>query len=47
MPSSRWCAAAGLCRLFVRQLQVIGSTYGTVQEFDELLRFVARTGLRR
>ncbi|MCO5975109.1 zinc-binding dehydrogenase [Ideonella oryzae] len=37
---------ADLRRLFVRQLQVIGSTYGTVQEFDELLRFVARSGLR-
>ncbi len=37
---------AELRRMFVRQLQVMGSTLGTLAEFGHLLRFCARHGLR-
>jgi len=37
---------ADLRRLFIRQLQVIGSTYGDLKEFADLLQFVGRTGLK-
>jgi hypothetical protein len=37
---------ADLRRLFIRQLQVIGSTYGDFKEFADLLQFVQRTGLK-
>lgn len=37
---------ADLRRLFVRQLQVFGSSLGSLGEFHDLLGFVARTGLR-
>jgi NADPH:quinone reductase-like Zn-dependent oxidoreductase len=36
---------ADLRRLFIRQLQVFGSTLGTLGEFQHLLNFVGRTGL--
>lgn len=38
--------AADLRRIFIRQLQILGSTLGTLGEFRELLGFVERTGLR-
>lgn len=37
---------ADLRRLFVRQLQIFGSSLGTLGEFRDLLGFVERTGLR-
>lgn len=37
---------ADLRRVFIRQLQVIGSTYGDLKEFADLLQFVGRTGLK-
>lgn len=37
---------ADLRRLFVRQLQVFGSSLGSLGEFRDLLGFVERTGLR-
>jgi len=37
---------ADLRRLFIRQLQVIGSTYGNLQEFADMLQFVERAGLK-
>lgn len=37
--------SAELSRLFVRQLQVFGSTLGTFGEFQDLLRFCGTTGL--
>lgn len=37
--------SAELSRLFVRQLQVFGSTLGTFGEFEDLLRFCGSTGL--
>ena len=37
---------ADLRRLFIRQLQVMGSTLGTLSEMSDLLRWVARHGLR-
>jgi NADPH:quinone reductase-like Zn-dependent oxidoreductase len=37
---------ADLRRIFIRQLQVIGSTYGDYKDFADLLQFVERTGLR-
>lgn len=37
---------ADLRRIFIRQLQIIGSTAGNFNEFSDLLGFVARTGLR-
>jgi NADPH:quinone reductase-like Zn-dependent oxidoreductase len=38
--------AADLRRLFIRQLQVFGSTLGTLGEFRHLLNFAERTGMR-
>lgn len=38
--------AADLRRIFIRQLQILGSTLGTLGEFRDLLGFVERTGLR-
>ena len=37
---------ADLRRIFIRQLQIIGSTYGDYKDFADLLEFVGRTGLR-
>lgn len=37
---------ADLRRLFVRQLQIFGSSLGNLGEFHDLLHFVQRTGLR-
>jgi len=37
---------ADLRRLFVRQLQIFGSSLGSYGEFHDLLGFVQRTGLR-
>jgi NADPH:quinone reductase-like Zn-dependent oxidoreductase len=37
--------AADLRRLFIRQLQVFGSTLGTLGEFRNLLEFTERTGM--
>ena len=37
---------ADLRRLFIRQLQIFGSTLGDLDEFAALLAFVQRTGLR-
>lgn len=37
---------ADLRRIFVRQLQIFGSSLGTLGEFRDLLGFVERTGLR-
>lgn len=37
---------ADLRRLFVRQLQIFGSSLGSLGEFRDLLSFVERTGLR-
>lgn len=37
--------AADLRRLFIRQLQVCGSTLGTLAEFGHLLNFAERTGM--
>ena len=37
---------ADLRRIFIRQLQILGSTYGDVSEFRDLLTFVDRTGLQ-
>lgn len=38
--------ALDLQRLFIRQIQILGSTLGNPGEFAELLRFAARHGLR-
>ena len=37
---------ADLRRVFIRQLQIMGSTLGTLGEFSDLLAWVNRTGLR-
>lgn len=37
---------ADLRRIFIRQLQILGSTLGDLDEFGDLLGFVARTGLK-
>jgi NADPH:quinone reductase-like Zn-dependent oxidoreductase len=37
---------ADLRRIFIRQLQIYGSTLGDLHEFQALLRFVQQTGLR-
>jgi NADPH:quinone reductase-like Zn-dependent oxidoreductase len=37
---------ADLRRIFIRQLQILGSTLGDFDEFGDLLRFVDRTGLK-
>ena len=37
---------ADLNRVFFLQLQVLGSTMGTRAEFDDLLAFMERTGVR-
>lgn len=37
---------ADLRRIFIRQLQILGSTLGDFNEFRDLLAFVQRTGLR-
>ncbi len=37
---------ADLRRIFIRQLQILGSTLGNFDEFRDLLNLVARTGLR-
>ena len=37
---------ADLRRVFIRQLQIYGSTLGTLAEFSELLAFVQRRGIR-
>ena len=37
--------SADLRRIFIRQLQIFGSTLGDFNEFNDLLGFVARTGL--
>lgn len=37
---------ADLRRIFIRQLQILGSTLGNLDEFGDLLGFVARTGLK-
>lgn len=37
---------ADLRRIFIRQLQIMGSTLGTLGEFSDLLGFVGRTGMR-
>ncbi len=37
---------ADLRRMFIRQLQVFGSTLGTLAEFGDLLAFCARAGIR-
>ena len=37
---------ADLRRIFVRQLQIFGSSLGSLGEFRDLLGFVERTGLR-
>jgi NADPH:quinone reductase-like Zn-dependent oxidoreductase len=37
---------ADLRRIFIRQLQVIGSTYGDYKDFADLLQFVERNGIR-
>ncbi|MFA5664048.1 zinc-binding dehydrogenase [Castellaniella sp.] len=37
---------ADLRRIFVRQLQIFGSSLGTLAEFNDLLGFVTRSGLR-
>ena len=37
---------ADLRRIFIRQLQIFGSTLGNFDEFRDLLSLVARTGLR-
>lgn len=39
-------AFADLRRIFVRQLQIFGSSLGSLGEFRDLLAFVERTGLR-
>jgi NADPH:quinone reductase-like Zn-dependent oxidoreductase len=38
--------AADLRRIFIRQLRIIGSTYGNKDEFAAMLGFVERSGLR-
>jgi NADPH:quinone reductase-like Zn-dependent oxidoreductase len=38
--------AADLRRVFIRQLQIFGSTLGNLSEFDELLRFVTQHEIR-
>ncbi|MGJ7914081.1 zinc-binding dehydrogenase [Massilia sp. LXY-6] len=38
--------AADLRRIFIRQLQIFGSTLGDLDEFQNLLAFTERTGLR-
>lgn len=38
--------AADLRRLFIRQLQVFGSTLGTLGEFRHLLNFAERKGMK-
>jgi NADPH:quinone reductase-like Zn-dependent oxidoreductase len=37
---------ADLRRLFIRQLQILGSTLGNFDEFRDLLQLAGRTGLR-
>lgn len=37
---------ADLRRIFIRQLQIFGSTLGNFDKFRDLLSLVARTGLR-
>ena len=37
---------ADIKRIFIRQLQILGSTLGNFDEFENLLRLVERTGLR-
>lgn len=37
---------AELNRVFARQLRIVGSTMGTRQEFDDLVRFLGDTGIR-
>ena len=37
---------ADLRRMFIRQLQVFGSTLGSLAEFGDLLSFCARAGIR-
>jgi NADPH:quinone reductase-like Zn-dependent oxidoreductase len=37
---------ADLRRIFIRQLQILGSTLGDFNEFRDLLAFVQRTGLK-
>lgn len=37
---------ADLRRIFIRQLQILGSTHGDLHEFHDLLQFVERTGLK-
>lgn len=37
---------ADLRRIFIRQLQILGSTHGDLHEFRDLLQFVERTGLK-
>lgn len=37
---------ADLRRIFIRQLQILGSTLGDLHEFRDLLAFVGRTGLK-
>ena len=37
---------ADLRRIFIRQLQILGSTLGDLHEFHDLLAFVGRTGLK-
>jgi NADPH:quinone reductase-like Zn-dependent oxidoreductase len=37
---------ADLRRIFIRQLQILGSTHGDYAEFSALLSFVERTGLK-
>ena len=38
--------SADLTRVFYRQLRVVGSTMGTRRELEELIRFLAETGVR-
>lgn len=38
--------SADLRRIFIRQLQILGSTLGDLNEFRDLLDFVQRTGLK-
>ena len=37
---------AGLAHVFFRQLSVVGSTMGTLAEFEQLLRFCVNSGVR-
>ncbi|HVM12885.1 MAG TPA: zinc-binding dehydrogenase [Egibacteraceae bacterium] len=41
-----WNPPAELNRVFARQLRVVGSTMGTRQELEDLIRFVRDTGIR-